>query len=394
MRRIVIGVALTVLAFAVATLVLVSGLGDRAGDVPPPTDAPAAVSVTRPGTVLQSVRVYRGPAGKPIRDEFGESDLMIDAGRRVTVIGDPVAVLPDQWVRVFIEADPSAWPGDFYAWMPVAVSSRPVLHVEEPVACPATPTLAGLSPLSPSDRLRCAGSTPLTFEARTGFSSLYAGYAVEPAFFGGRDDLTTTVSLAETGGPTHLAPWPTDVALDVQRAPGVDPLPIDFDLRVTGQFDHPAAHTCRRTSLNPMGAGAPADAGMPPEAHADSVAWCRARFVVTAWTIVNGPERKPVVPGVVQLHRNGGGGNACGGVGMPPLVFHVDLAQADPVWIEAGGIGHVIPTFSDAWHFVTGPDPGVADANGVLIRDGTVVDPDKDLSGHAVCPMGSVVSLH
>jgi hypothetical protein len=79
---------------------------------------------------------------------------------------------------------------------------------------------------------------------------------------------------------------------------------------------------------------------------------------------------------------------------MPPLVFRIDLGEADPVWIEAGGERRVIPTFSEAFRFVRDPEPGIADASGTIIRDGTVVDPDADFLGHAVCPMGSVVSFH
>lgn len=408
MRRILTRVTLAGLAVAGIVLVLIVGLGDGpgAGSTAPGSLSPSPAEgaddggaarppfETRLATVLQFVKVYGAPGGRPIRDEWGESDQGIDPGRQVTVIGDAVTIPTGKWVRVFVEVDPSVWPGDFFAWLPVAQDGQPVLDVGQAVECPAEPTLNGLAELTPWDRLRCAGSRELTFEARTGFAAEYAGYAVQPAFFGGRDDIEASVSLADAGDAGGLFRWRTNGGLDAVRAPGLGPLPLDFDLRVTGQFDHPAALACRRTDANPAGPGAPPDAGMPPEAPEDSVAWCRSRFVVTAWSIVRGPERRPLVAGEIQLHRNAGGGNACAGVGMAPLVFRVDLTEPDPVWIEAGGAARVIPTFSAEFRFVTDPEPGIADASGVLIRDGTVVNPDAALAGHPVCPMGSVVSFH
>lgn len=142
-------------------------------------------------------------------------------------------------------------------------------------------------------------------------------------------------------------------------------------------------------------AGVRAGSGLPDESPEDSVAWCRGRFVITGWTPVAGPERRPVVQGEVQLHRIAGG-NACAGVGMGPLRFRIDPEEADPIWLEQGeaGRGRIIPLFSPAFHVVTDPVLAVADASGAVIEDGTPVNPDADFHGHFVCPMGDVVSFN
>jgi hypothetical protein len=364
-----------------------------------PTIAPggpaalAALPPTRPAVILSPTFLYPAPGRDPVTDEFGENEEIIDAGQVVTVFGDPVVAGLGQWVRVFVEVDPNRWPGDFFAWLPVVQDGRPVLEVGAPVACPVAISLQTLDPLSPWDRLRCAGGAPIELDARVGFGEGYAAYDVEPAFFGGRNEEGVTVSLAPTGGPERLRPWPDDTAIDAVWAPGVEAPPVDFDLRITGQFAHPDAEACQRTrDMEGLNKPPPPGSGVPAEAAADSAAWCRSRFVITDWSILAGPERRPLAPGEVQLHRNNGV-NACGGVGMPPLTFRIDIRETDPVWIDTGHGFRIIPTFSDAFRFVPGPEPGIADASGVVIRDGTRVDPDADFAGHVVCPMGSVVSF-
>ena len=53
---------------------------------------------------------------------------MARVGQLVTVLEERVVPGSGQWVRVFVEVDPNAWPGDFYAWLPVAAGGKPVLE--------------------------------------------------------------------------------------------------------------------------------------------------------------------------------------------------------------------------------------------------------------------------
>jgi hypothetical protein len=394
MRRVVVVVALMVTVLAIAVGALAWRLGDGPAATPDPVGHEAGVPATRPAVVLLAVPFHRAPAGPALRDEFGENEELARVGQVVTVLEDRVVPGSGQWVRVFVEVDPSAWPGDFYAWLPVAANGRPVLDPQDVPGCPETLDLAGLAPLSPSDRLRCAGGDPITLHARVVFASGYAAYDVRPAFFGGREDRSAVVGLADPDRVFGMSADTSGPWLDAVVAPGVPFPPLDVDARITGRFDHPLAATCRRTYRAPaFDPPAPADAGPPPEAPADSIAWCRGRFVITSWVVTAGPERRPPVAGEVQLHRTSGG--ACGGVGMDgPLVFRIDLTQPDPVWIARPGDDvRIIPRFSNRFSFVRDPEPGISDGAGLVIRDGTAFDPNTGFAGHGICPGGATISF-
>jgi hypothetical protein len=395
MRRVVFGVALVVAAVAIAVGLLVSRLGDGPAPTPAPSDATGPFPITRPARVLQSVPLHRAPGGPAILDEFGQNEELARVGQLVTVLEAQVVPGSGQWVRVFMEVDPNAWPGDFYAWLPVAAGGKPVLELGDAPACPEEPTLETLAALSPFDRLRCAGDRPKTMDARTVFGGGYAAYRVDPAFFGGREDTSALIGLTRPEKALGMYADTTGTWLDAVVAPGVPMPPVDVDVRLTGQFDHPAAAACRRTYDVPAyDPPPPAEAGLPPEAPTDSVAWCRARFVITAWTMTAGPERRPPVEGDVQLHRRAFSG-ACAGVGMDgPLTFRIDLAQADPVWIQGPRDAlRIVPRFSSAFAFVKDPQPGISDGAGLVIRDGTTFDPDSGLPGHAACTEGGVIDF-
>lgn len=396
--RVAIGAGVVAAIAAVLGVAVVAWLLAPGPASAPPADpdgaAPAALPATRPAVVLLSVPFHKAPAGPVIRDEFDENDELARVGQVVTVLEDRVVPGSGQWVRVFVEVDPSAWPGDFFAWLPVTASGRPVLEPRDVPPCPETLDLAGLAPLSPSDRLRCAGGDPMTLDARLVFASGYAAYDVDPAFFGGREDRTAVVGLADADRVWGLSADTSGPWMDAVVAPGVAVPPIDVDARVTGRFDHPAAAACRRTYTAPaFDPPAPPDAGMPPEVPADSAAWCRGRFVITGWTITAGPERRAPVAGEVQLHRTFGG--ACAGVGMDgPLVFRINLAEPDPVWIARPGDAlRIIPRFSNRFTFVRDPEPGISDGAGLVIRDGTAFDPNLALAGHGICPSGGEISF-
>ena len=80
---------------------------------------------------------------------------------------------------------------------------------------------------------------------------------------------------------------------------------------------------------------------------------------------------------------------------MPRLTFRVDPSALDPVWLEASGYpAHVIPSFDPSFRAVYRPDLVVVDGQDqVVARDGQPLDPDGNLFGHPICPMGQVVSI-
>ena len=396
MRRSVITLAIVIGLFAAAmvlfALVIVPGMGDGAGVTPGP-----ASGATTPGagagdpgapalgqaTLLQAVPVRTAPDGPATVDAPDTVPLMIAAGNRVMILGGTTG-LTGQWVHVYVLPSTTDWPSDIHAWIPVALDGAATLDPAPAVECPDDVSLAALAGLAPQDRLRCAGGGELTLEGRTVFNRDTLVYDAAPAYFGNADQ-PTTVGLSAN---RELQPvgWgkDTDPILPVAPGPAVDTIPIGFEVRVTGRFDFPGAETCQRSQPTSMGT-------VPPEAPADSAAWCRTRFIVTAWEVIAGPEGKPPVAGVMQLHRHPAS-DACAGVGMPPLTLHIDPASTDPVWITAAGFdAPIIASFSGAFTAVTEPEPSIIDGKGLVLTDGMSINPDAILGGHMVCPTGRVV---
>jgi hypothetical protein len=387
MRRTVITLGIVVGLFAAAmalfALVVVPGMGDGGAATPFPANGAAALGHAQ-AELLVDVPVRAAPDGPTLKETPTEDfPVTVYAGNRVTILGTAVG-LTGQWVRVYVLPNQSSWPNDIYAWIPVAQDGKPVLDVSPAVACPAEPTLAALVTLSPHDRLRCAGSGELALDGHTTLNGDTLGYNVGPAFYGGAD-APTSVGLS-ANPEARPAAWdnPADPRLPITPAPGVQAIPVDVDVRVTGRFDFPGAADCRRTQPDSMGV-------VPVESAADSVDWCRTRFVVTGWETVNGPEGKPPVAGEIQLHRHPAS-NACGGVGMPPLTLHIDPSAAEQVWLTAAGFPRpIMASFSDAFTAVTTPVPSIIDGHGLVLTDGMSINPDADLGGHMVCPTGDIV---
>ena len=121
--------------------------------------------------------------------------------------------------------------------------------------CPAAPTnLAELADIFETDQLfyeiTCFSGVPLTFTGRLTTPSEWCGLGaeivVEPLWI---DDCGTAPNYLiddvdyEYGLSLHPA-WSPDVDLSI--APPIESPPEDWPfVEVTGQFDHPAAETCR-----------------------------------------------------------------------------------------------------------------------------------------------------
>ncbi|HYO43948.1 MAG TPA: hypothetical protein VES19_12185 [Candidatus Limnocylindrales bacterium] len=390
MRRTVMTLAVVIGLFAAAmvlfSLVIVPGMGDGAGVTPEPS-VRAGVGAPAPGdlqaTLLQAVPVRTALGGPVTVDAPDPVPLMVAAGNRVMIL-DRATGPTGQWAHVYVLPSQTDWPSDIHAWIPVALDGEPTLQPVAAAECPGEITLASLAGLAPQDRLRCAGGDELVLEGHTAFNPDTLAYNTSPAFFGAAD-LPTIVGLSAAGANRPVG-WAAQGGPDLPIGPGpaVEAIPVGFDVTVTGRFDFPGAATCRRSQPETMGI-------VPVETAADSAAWCRTRFIVTAWAVVNGPEGKPPVAGEMQLHRHPAS-DACGGVGMPPLTLHIDPTAVDPVWLTAAGFeAPIIASFSDAFRGVTEPEPAIIDGKGLVLTDGASINPDAALGGHVVCPTGRVV---
>jgi hypothetical protein len=64
----------------------------------------------------------------------------------------------------------------------------------------------------------------------------------------------------------------------------------------------------------------------------------------------------------------------------------------DPVWVEWGPGRRSLAVFSDDFRIALDP-PRIEGANGVILLDGEVLDPDRGKPGLAICPGGDTISF-
>ena len=368
-----------------------------------PSIQPAALSAgpaagAPRATLLEKVVLRAdGPDGPVLMGDDGNV-LALESGRELLVLGEPRAGGDGTYVRAWILPSTTIWPGDFIAWVPsTRRDGRPTLAMQDPATCPAVATIATLAPLWPADRLRCAGSQTLTFDARSWFPVEVPSYDTDPAWYGRNADLAGSTSLFDPGpalfGPDARSfPEAAGAWIDARVPPDVGRPPLGVYLRVTGQFDHPSAAQCRRTLPN----GA-ANLGLPDEAAADSVQWCRGQFVITGWQALVGSEGRPIDVNDPQLHRREfkvppGAVLACAGVGMPPLTVRIDPSQAEPVWIETPGGRRSVAQFGPEFRMFLNP-ARVQSTTGVTLVDREVLDPDRGKPGLAICPGGDLITF-
>ena len=366
----------------------------------PPVTLPANGKTLQTAVLLEPLvpRLGDRPDGPQLLSEPDGRPMSLEAGRRVTILGDPQPGPDAAWVRVWVEPSVEAWPGDYYAWLPTTKNQRPVLDVHDPIACPVEATLQTLAPLVQQNRRRCAEALSITIDGRTGELGSVPLYDVNPAWYG--TNAGPRIPVLYDPGPVRFGPGaklrPEEAGawIEPRVPPGVPPLPFGFFVRLTGQFDDPSAATCRRAILNAV-----PGLGPPAEVAADSVEWCRDQFVVSAWQALLGPEGRPIDLAAPQLHRRewvipAGAGNSCAGVGMAALTIRIDPSQIDPVWIESGPQRfRSLAMFGPEFRFAVDP-VRVQAANGATLVNGEVVDPDRGKPGIAVCPGGSVISFN
>ncbi|MEO8228754.1 MAG: hypothetical protein ABI628_03210 [Chloroflexota bacterium] len=205
---------------------------------------------------------------------------LLPRGTGLFVIDGPVAASGYDWylVQPLRGAGPAGW---------VAAADRsgePWID-EVGLSCPLRPDLVTLAAKDPHIALACYGAQELTFSARLGaFDGLTCPdtppgmWAVEPTWLDPcavRDSLFPPVGKPEQG----YFDATFDPAIDRKTLPAYgDNLEIWTNVEVIGQYDHPAARTCR---------GLEVDGTQPPRPEA-VVLVCRTRFVITSIHVVSG----------------------------------------------------------------------------------------------------------
>lgn len=328
----------------------------------------AGIPVAQPTLARVDLAAHTTPGG-PAQSLLGEAKP-IERGQPLVVLGDPVTALDTLWLRVYVlPLQAGRGPDDFFTWIPASGVGNPSVEATCP---PVQDNLSTLATFDPFTRARCQGAATFTIEGRTWNATLPVWYAVEPAWLGPWRTRTQLLSLqAELRQP-----------VDVRVPPGLETPPPDITVRADVHVADRATGTCRR--IDP-------DQGLPAEGPADTRLWCATQVVLERWEPLLGSEDRPFDATAPQLHRFQPTG-ICAGVGSGPMTFHIDPTRLDPVWLEpASGGAHILAWFGPEYGVVVNsPDPVIVDGHGqVVVRDGTIVDPDKELAGHFLCYQGS-----
>jgi hypothetical protein len=349
----------------------------------------AAVPIVRPARVAVPSGVWDAAGGKPIVDGEGHP-LRLEVGWRVASFEGPVAVGGESWFRVYALANPNAGPTEFFGWLPLHdAAGAETLAFENPPVCPDGRGISVLGALDPFTRARCIDVEHLELRGWTWDRMLPSWYGITPEWMGSQNGaVDSTISVNEDRrhpSPNGVGPFPF---VELQVPPGIERPPMEFEVSASAHVADPVSRTCLRER------GANID--LPVDDPQGGPLWCTTRLVLDQWFPINGPEGRPIDRQLPQLHRHPerGPNSACGGVGMPPLTFHMDPAQLDPIWLEANGFpqSRIIPNFDPGFRVVVGAGLAIVDELGHLVaRDGTPVDPDGALAGHFICPTGRVV---
>jgi hypothetical protein len=233
-----------------------------------PTPVPGSIDALAAGrTAVVAADGLRIRSEPRISDDSRELEPLLSAPGLVYLYAGPVQASGYDWFQVLPldERYPQGW---------VAAASRdgePWIKLDEGGCDSIGPSVTVLANGSPGERLGCSGGAAVTVDARIVDCDVEVdGPPLEPGWFGFNsvqaDDGHNCVALVEPDGSQPDSAAPFFAHFDPQ-GDIPDPLPVNRHVLVTGQFDHPAAQTCRFTPPE----------GPPP----DPVLMCRTTFVIT-----------------------------------------------------------------------------------------------------------------
>lgn len=227
------------------------------------TLAPASIATT----VVDELRVRSAPS---VDDAASKKySPLLPLGTDLLVIDGPrTASGYDWWQVVPMAVEGLSGPG--FGW--VAAASRDGEPWLEPgtFECPRRPEdLTALAALSDDVALACFPRDPITVRARlVSCNCDVDGPPMDPGWLGFGAEPILLVDPSDTRPPGQPENW---FPLHLDPDAGVDPVPIDAIVDVTGIFDHPAAESCTVAEMD--------------EPPAPSIA-CRFAFAVTDLDVV------------------------------------------------------------------------------------------------------------
>jgi hypothetical protein len=257
---------------------------------PVPTETPAALQPLKVDSIAVVVTNDLLVRSKPGTDAGSEKRApLLNAGQDVYVLAGPVAASGYQWYEV----DPTMGSGTYFGvgfdppsgW--VAAASRggvPWLLPKRGVCADRDlpEEFWGLADLHPTVGLVCFGDRPMTFEATLGTYETCGlrTWTINPQWLGDPcNGSGMWLGEPDAGDYADLGDQ-----VDAAFAPGVDSSrlhpgsapPRWIRVKVTGQFDHPAARTCH---------GVSGEEEVPLDPDAIILA-CRAQFAITSIAVV------------------------------------------------------------------------------------------------------------
>jgi hypothetical protein len=238
---------------------------------PSPTASPVAVDLATASiarVLADNLSVYEGPPTSGSGQTTGDT---LSSGDLVYVVDDAADAAGSRWYEVAQVTCCS------FGWIPAAGPAGPQLEAAT-LACPSTPLgaadIAAIDFGSLSLGLLCFGDRPFTLTARLAAHEatcgVSPGWTTVPRWLGPCEphDYITNLRGAFMSNyfDAVLAPSVSTKTLHY----GIDPQDW-LRVRITGQFDYPAARTCR---------GVKQDSDPPPPASV--ILRCRSIFVITA----------------------------------------------------------------------------------------------------------------
>ena len=229
-----------------------------------------------------------------VRSEPGVSDgsvklePLLQDDTLVVVLDGPVQTSGYDWYLVQPTRDFRQDVEYPFGWVAAADKDGEPWIVSESHECPPLPhDVATLASVSQSgrmyDEITCFGGKQITFQARIAKPEAWCGvsppWTWEPAWFSACEQPSYPLYPVEANnGPILQPAWLPEVDTKMAGDPSAphDSWPI---VEVTGQFDHPAASTCRNVQL---------DTDVPEPDRAQTIVNCRTKFVVTSMSEAGG----------------------------------------------------------------------------------------------------------
>jgi hypothetical protein len=227
-----------------------------------------------------------------VSDGSEKLEPLLPDGVRLLVLDGPVPASGYDWYQVKPIFDADTPEGGYpFGWVARAGKDGEPWIEPESASCPPAPTdIAGLSSLfataPPYAAITCYSGHEVTFKARLGAQeSMSCGihgrpWGVEPAWLDGCQVdppfLAAVDNLSLIVGPQWVPEIDRTIVPHNTATPDTWPV-----VEVTGQFDHPAARTCRNRLDDPT-------TDVPEPDPALTVLNCRDWFVVTSMHEVEG----------------------------------------------------------------------------------------------------------